>query len=200
MEEGIGVGGPNQSWEEHTVAPGLRSPREGPGWGPGKRGCEELNCRQRTEPAPRGSPKPPRHFREEDVCAAGALSYSSAAKKIEKKKKAWETLGRIVSKPSGEAQQPKKGRGKKKLRCLQRKKKLVEKVTGRSSPFEGWLCAVPWGGPVALTDLGGESHSVSHPATLHPAAQAPAQPSKGPLRSARCRLCRGIALIHCLPA
>ena len=60
-----------------------------------------------------------------------------------KKKKAWETLGRIVSKPSGEAQQPKKGRGKKKLRCLQRKKKSVEKVTGRSSPFEGWFCAVP---------------------------------------------------------
>lgn len=44
----------------------------------------------------------------------------------------------------------------------------------------------PGEGPVALTDLGGESHSVSHPATPHPAAVAPAQPSKGPLRSALC--------------
>lgn len=99
------------------------------------------SCRPRTETAPQGSLKPPRHFREEDVCAAGALSYSSAAKK--------KSLGDVRKdrfKAFGGGAAAKKGQGKEKLRCLRRKKKSVEKVTGRSSPFEGWFCAVPWGG------------------------------------------------------
>ena len=48
-------------------------------------------------------------------------------------------------------------------------------MTGRSSPFEGWLCAVPWGGPVALTDLGGRKPlglSPCDPASRRPGPSA----------------------------
>lgn len=118
-----------------------------------------------------------------------------------KKKKAWETLGRIVSKPSGEAQQPKKGREKKSSDVYGGKKKSVEKVTGRSSPFEGWFCAVPWGGA-------GRPHRPRGRKTLGLSPCDPASrrcgpsPALGrpPLGPPSDCLCAGIALIHCLSA
>lgn len=96
--------------------------------------------------------------------------------------------------------QPKKGRGKEKLRCLRRKKKSVEKVTGRSSPFEGWFCAVPWGGGRSPSQTPGRKTLSPHPATPHPALWPQPSPRKAASGPPSDCLCMGIALIHCLSA
>ena len=121
-----------------------------------------------------------------------------------KKRKEKESLGDVRKdrfKAFGGGVAAKKGQGKEKAPMFTEKKKVSGKSDGEVKPIRGMALCGPLGrAGRPHRPRGGESHSVSHPATLHPAAQAPAQPSKGPLRSARSRLCPGIALIHCLPA
>lgn len=118
-----------------------------------------------------------------------------------KKKKSLGDVSKDRFKAFGGGAAAEKGQGKEKLRCLRRKKKSVEKVTGRSSPFEGWFCAVPWGGA-------GRPHRPRGRKTLGLSPCDPASrrcgpsPALGrpPLGPPSDCLCAGIALIHCLSA
>lgn len=107
--------------------------------------CSRLTKASLAFPPRRGASPP---CDEEGVCAVGALSCSLAAAR---KELSFQSL-------RGGREQPKKGRGKKTLRCLQRrrrrKKKSVEKVTARSSRFGG--------GPARSTEEGGRPPQQGH--------------------------------------
>ena len=108
-----------------------------------------------------------------------SLAHQSHAEQ----QKAWETVGRSVSKASGEAPQPKKGTGERKGCDVYREEKSVEKMTQRSSRWGGgWPRRVPWEGPIAGTDLLGER--ATGPLTPRPPCiplrAQPAPPSVSP--------------------
>lgn len=129
-----------------------------------------------------------------------SLAHQSHAEQ----QKAWETVGRSVSKASGEAPQPKKGTGERKGCDVYREEKSVEKMTQRSSRWGG-------GGPAGSPGRGRSPAQTSwereppglsprgHPASrcgLSPPPPAPSVPSS-PLAV---RLCAGTLSIRRLPA
>lgn len=97
-----------------------------------------------------------------------------------KKKKAWETLGRIVSKAFGDGAAAEKG-GKVKSLMFTEEKKVSGKSDGEVKPIRGMVLRESPGRGRSPSQTSGRAHSGLSPCDPASRAVAPAQPSEGRL-------------------